>query len=278
MRLLVSSKIRITVDHPGVECRQGGSHKNYHRPEGCSVCGYAWVASLPFYRPYQREDELLKVEHGISDEVEWYKKIVRDPWGSEGKEWSGYIVEYFGPKLKEMDTPDDYLFWRIEDEQKPNVIIPLLRTRVCYDPQKKNIPIFLEFRYRGLVTSAIRGMDSDLEIDARQLGDLLHVRSRLLGFDSASASPVRSGRPKGKGLFANEDTFLIALQDVLREADKSLSVANGLQRLSRHQLWQGKLLSLGDCQMRRKTLRNWLGRCNLTWESAKRKYCIPDGQ
>lgn len=81
------------------------------------------------------------------------------------------------------------------------------------------------------------------------------------------------GRREGTGYFESNNTFIKALRDVLKDKDGSLSVAQGLFHLSRHRLWQGEPLTPKESQVRRKTLRNWLTRCELTWAHAKKKYC-----
>jgi hypothetical protein len=83
------------------------------------------------------------------------------------------------------------------------------------------------------------------------------------------------GRREGTGYFEGNNNFIKALRDVLKDKDASLSVAQGLFYLSQHRLWQGEPLTVKGCQLRRKTLRNWLARCELTWAQAKQKYCKP---
>jgi len=244
------------------------------------ICNDFWLNSLPFYRPYLAEDDSLRVEFNYSSKVEWYKQIVKDIWHAEGGEWRGYTAEFFGPKLWQMDNLDEYPYWRIQDDSDPKRVIQLLRTRVCYEPQKQYTPIFLELRYQKFhLTSSIRGMDSDVEVGPEELTYLLRIRNRLFGLESTSSLSLitaRRGRRTGSGFFASVDNFLIALQDVLQDADHNLSEPKALERLSRHQLWQSKPLTLEACQKRTKTLRNWLDRSGLNWEKAKDQYCPRD--
>ena len=267
------------VEHTTIECTDPSHPAKYISASGnCIGCAYRWLSSLPFFRPYEHEDDLLKVEFGIADDVEWYKKIIKDIWDSEGEGWQGYTAEFFGPKRGVVEDPDEYPYWRIEDEHDPKQLIQLLRMRVCFEPKKQDTPLFLELPYRSFVTSSIRGMDSNIEIGTQDLARWVRVRNRLFnlsGGSSLNLKPARRGRPKGSGSFASKENFLIALRDVLQEADRSLSEPNGLERLSRHQLWQRKSLSLEDSQHRTKTLRNWLSNCGLTWDEAKDKYCQP---
>jgi hypothetical protein len=272
---------RFIVDHTRIECNGEAAHQSYIEPDGgCAACAHQWLNSLPFYQPCAHEDDLLRVEFAIDSKMEWYKKIVKDIWDDEGEEWHGHTVEFFGPRLWDLENPDAYPYWKIQDVDHPKSIIQLLRTRVCYEPQKQFTPIFLELRYHGFhVTSAIRGMDSDIEVGTQELQYLLRVRNRLFNLDSSPSlalKPASRGRRKGSGAFASDETFLIALRDVLQTTTNSVSEPIALERLSHHQLWQLKPLSLADCQSRRKTLRNWLGRSGLSWDEAKAKYCSQD--
>jgi len=185
---------KVTVDHTTIECNKESHRVLYHEPSGaCLTCAYEWLSSLPFYRFYEHEDDSLRVKFGIAENVEWYKKIIKD-WDSE--ELRGYTVEFFGPNRGEIEDPDGYPYLRILDEQNPKLLIQLLRTRVCYEPQQRDTPIFLELLYEGFrVTSAIKGMNSNIEIGTQELEPLLRVRNRMFNLSSpAFLSLKRGGR------------------------------------------------------------------------------------
>lgn len=268
---------KLTVDHENIECSRPAHQSKYLTPNGCIACAQTWLNSLPIYRPGEPEDDFLKIEFDIPDNLEWCKRLTK----LDGDGWQGYTAESFGPRLGEVADPEDYPYWRIPDAANPNAIIRLLRMRVCYEPQKETVPIFLELLYYGFnIKSAIRGMDGGIEVGPQELAPLLRVRNLLLGLSGGSplnSAIARRGRPKeGSGSFASDETFLIALREVLAGSRRTLSQPRALERLSRHPLWTKKPLSLKECQGRTRTLRNWLTRCGLDWETAKAQHCQPN--
>lgn len=79
------------------------------------------------------------------------------------------------------------------------------------------------------------------------------------------------GRPKGTGLFRDEDDFLTALKDVLQKASKKLSQREALHAIRQHPLCQKKT-SAFPSQNETKTFRNWLDRCDLKYKDALEIY------
>jgi hypothetical protein len=135
---------------------------------------------------------------------------------------------------------------------------------------------FIEAKWNGAQLERVSLVNFAGTQPHRQLAAAAELSKGVgLLFHRGEISTVMTAIQKRRGrrpLFESNEAFLTALSDVLREANRSLSVAQGLYQLSRHPLWQGQRLSLKECQEKRKTLRNWLGRCGLTWEAAKQRY------
>jgi hypothetical protein len=82
------------------------------------------------------------------------------------------------------------------------------------------------------------------------------------------------GRPKGTGLFRNEDDFLTALKDLLQEASSKPSQRQALHAIRQHPLCQ-KQTAAFPSQNETKTLRNWLDKCGMKYKDALEKYWKP---
>lgn len=116
----------------------------------------------------------------------------------------------------------------------------------------------------------LSGVDPDDVNSAHRLIDSIAL---LQGAQAAFDAVAKRGRRKGTGHFKDKESFLKALADVLSESPSGISQPQVWLRLTQHKLWQGKTLTLAQCQTRQKSLRNWLEKSGLTWTQAKKELC-----
>jgi hypothetical protein len=176
-----------------IPCALPERHKKWHRESwGCLVCKDKWYRSLPWVSVGAKEDEALfsTLETSEADREDMRRKPrfsseIKDYWIEHGEEWKGYTFEFYGIEIGESNNPDDYHFWRIKREAYPNLIIYQARMRICYEPQIKTLPIYLEIQYRGYNKQriSIEGLDARSEISMYDLRYLLKARDAYLGFE-----------------------------------------------------------------------------------------------
>ncbi|HKS41840.1 MAG TPA: hypothetical protein VJX74_14590 [Blastocatellia bacterium] len=164
----------------------------------CWICLSSWADSLPWHRSgldsaRYNDDGALFTYLRLPDELKSkprFSVTYNNVWNEPGVD--GYISELFGIELGESKDPDSYPYYRLNRKEKPNVIIPVLRQRICYGPQIKDCPIFLEVIYKEFRREINwRGLDTVEDISTDDLKwllrviDLLHGKEGLGPFDDS---------------------------------------------------------------------------------------------
>ncbi|MEK6324711.1 MAG: hypothetical protein AABN33_23970 [Acidobacteriota bacterium] len=118
--------------------------------------------------------------------------VYRDCWKEGDAGFEGYVCEFFGIEIGESKDADSYPYWRLTVKDKPSLIVPILRQRICYEPQITECPIYLEIIFQGF-DYEIRfcGLDRDLDIKDQDLTPLLRARAFLFNQESLARYMTR---------------------------------------------------------------------------------------
>jgi hypothetical protein len=183
-----------------VECLNPTRHSATTNIDLCRHCNEKWVTSLPWYpeSPHIDDDTALLSFLKISEEYskrDRYRMLIQNVWKDvEGME--GYTAEVFGLDVGEADDPDAYPWWRIKIPDKPKLIVRQLSTRLCYEPQQTDYPIFLEVKFSRLAGYfiSIKGLHRDLDISSNTLRPILRAREFMFKIDRLSFLGLKSQR------------------------------------------------------------------------------------
>lgn len=184
----------ITEVFGDLPCKKPEQHQDYKTRDGeCWLCNVNWRESLPWVRPalkqmrYDDDDAvlaLLKVDDDLR-KMNRRTVVYKDCWKQNGAGFEDYVCEFFGIEIGESKDPESYPYWHLTVKDKPNLIIPILRQRICYEPQMTKCPIYLEIVFQQS-DYEIRfcGLDRDLEIKDKDLTPLLRARAFLFNQES----------------------------------------------------------------------------------------------
>jgi hypothetical protein len=193
--------IHITEVFGDLPCKDPERHKDYQTRDGeCWYCAGKWRESLPWVRnglKQMRYDDdggvlaLLKVPDDVRKK-DRRTVVYKDCWKQDGVGFEDYVCEFFGIEIGDSKDPESYPFWHLTIEDKPNLIIPILRQRVCYEPQITECPIYLEIVFQKF-DYEIRfcGLDRDLDITDQDLTPLLRARAFLFNQESLARYVTR---------------------------------------------------------------------------------------
>lgn len=180
----------------GAACEDSEKHKEWIRTQEwgkeCGYCHTKWYESLPWARSsfetrrYDNDESLMSLLQ-IDDDARKKKRlsvVYRNCWEHMGAGYENYISELLGIETGELKDPDSYPYWRISKKAKPNLIIPVLRQRICYEPQMKECPVYLEIVYSGFNQQiSIHGLNTVEDISMSHLNPILQARDWLVGKD-----------------------------------------------------------------------------------------------
>lgn len=196
-------------------------------------------------------------------------------WASK---FAKYTVEFFGVRVVDVDGLGACTVFRYE----PFGTILIWRRRIFYqadnfwsppnmvlsaaEPSKAFAEALWQPKQKEKLS--IKGIEHATKIEESAL-----VGHGLRLLHEIAKQPLAPGRPRGTGYLKAKE-FPDALWEVLTGFASEPSEPQFLQRLSKHQSWKGKTLSLDDARRRTKTLRNWLSRCDppLNWNAVLAAY------
>lgn len=177
----------------GVPCLEPKKHKDSTKTQEwgdeCWLCSVQWYEALPWVRSaldalYYEDDEALMTLLQVTEDARKKRRLTvvyRNCWGSLDANHQGYICELFGIETGESKNPDSYPYSRLTQKASPNLIIPIFRERICYEPQIRECPIYLEIVSSGYHREIqMHGLDSVEDISLSNLEYLFRVRDWLL--------------------------------------------------------------------------------------------------
>jgi hypothetical protein len=180
----------------GVPCIEPEKHKDSTKTQEwgdeCWLCSVQWYDALPWVRSsldalrYEDDEALLELLQ-VPEDARKKKRLTvayRNCWGNLDADHQNYTCELFGIEMGESENPDSYPYWRLTQKATPNMIIPILRDRICYEPKIKECPIYLEVVYSGFKREiTMHGLDSVEDLIASDLKYLLRARNWLCDKD-----------------------------------------------------------------------------------------------
>jgi hypothetical protein len=143
---------------------------------------------------YDNDDGVLALLKAADDVRKKNRRTIvyRNCWEQGGAGFEDYVCEFFGIEIGESKDPDSYPYWHLKVEDKPNLIVPILRQRICYEPQMTECPIYLEIIFQGFDRDIrLCGLDRDLEIQHQDLIPLLRARAFIFNQESLATYVTR---------------------------------------------------------------------------------------
>lgn len=176
------------IETYNIPCQDPEKHQEYtYQEEWDAVCWYChskWYESLPWVRSSLEtlrydDDKALMSLLRVADDIQKKKRLTvvyRNCWEHLDADHQNYISELFGIEIGESKDPDSYPYWRLTKKASPNLIIPIIRHRICYEPQMKEYPIYLEIVYTGFHREInMHGFDSVEDLSMSDLKYLLRA-------------------------------------------------------------------------------------------------------
>ena len=221
-RRLVHHTHEINADIP---CDRPEAHQRFHAEgHGCVVCKDAWYSSLPWQRKFHEQNlvddssalfSFLRLRAKLHNYPR-YSRTKKDVWVEKyGQEWKGYTLEEFGIDIGETKDFQNIPFRRpshIHLKSKPDRFIPILRYRICYEPQIESYPLFLEIIVTDFVFRryevAIKGLEIKSVIKPKDLSPLLKARDFFFTIGRYSAAVSKSNPPRSKFSRPQKEKYL----------------------------------------------------------------------
>lgn len=180
----------------GVPCKNPEKHKDTtHTEDGVDECWYCvaqWYEALPWVRSSLDalrfdDDKALTALLRLPEDTQKKRRLTvvyKNCW-EHLEDRQGYIAEVFCIEMGESKDPDSYPYWRVAQAARPNMMLPILRERICYEPQIKDCPIYLEVATSGFNRDlTMHGLDSIEDLSLSSLEPLLRVRDWLMDKDN----------------------------------------------------------------------------------------------
>jgi hypothetical protein len=251
-RAVIPHYYEINVD---IACNKPDDHWQLYRNEyECRVCKEAWFNLLPWqsnsHSGFDNDAalcSLLKVPATMR-KLPRYSKITKDIWVRHyGEQWQGYTLEQFGIDTGKKKPKTSNPHNTIHIQEKPEALIQTFRTRIAFESQKNNQPVWLEIiNSFNEADISIKGLDNNLEIGTTDLIPILRARefifNKLVELNSGSFNMTvsrfmqaarrlgRKRKPFTKpnlciemGGYKSRNTYYAFINDVIKEAGKAVA-------------------------------------------------------
>lgn len=172
----------------GVPCKNPEKHKDigqwneYTEQYECWQCNSTFERALPWNKgkfgtsPDGRDEATFALK-GIGEELRNSKRryvTYSDCWAENHP---GYAIEWFGIDMGEHEDIESYQYERLVISEKPKLLVPILRERICHEPTMREAPVYLEIiSYGSEYDVSIQGLDPRLDMTPLDLIPIIKAR------------------------------------------------------------------------------------------------------